>query len=170
MNKTDKIFIAILIVLSIAMYGTIRMLVIASTSDQKIAIVSYRDKEVLRIDMSVDGMYKVDGTLGDVIIEVSDTPAETLREMSDWFRNKVDSGIFVAGANNNGKPLLMVVVSDDLVKGGLHAGNIVREIAPVIGGGGGGRPNMAQAGGKDSDRLPQALARAREVIAASAAG
>lgn len=84
MNKTDKIFIAILIVLSIAMYGTIRMLVIASTSDQKIAIVSYRDKEVLRIDMSVDGMYKVDGTLGDVIIEVSDNRIRVKEETSPY--------------------------------------------------------------------------------------
>ncbi len=103
-----------------------------------------------------------------LIIEVSDTPVETLREMSDWFRNKVDSGVFVAGANNDGKPLLMVVVSDDLTKNGLHAGNIVKQIAPVIGGGGGGRPNMAQAGGKDADKLPQALAKAREVIATAA--
>jgi alanyl-tRNA synthetase len=61
----------------------------------------------------------------------------------------------------------MVAVSEDLTKQGLHAGNIVREIAGIIGGGGGGRPNMAQAGGKDSSKLPQALARAREIIAES---
>jgi alanyl-tRNA synthetase len=61
----------------------------------------------------------------------------------------------------------MVSVSDDLTKKGLHAGNIIKEIAAVVGGGGGGRPNMAQAGGKDSSKLSEALDKAKEVIAQS---
>jgi alanyl-tRNA synthetase len=103
-------------------------------------------------------------------VQLSDTPMETLREMSDWFRGKVKSGVFVAGSEINGRPQLMVSVTDDLTKKGLHAGNIVREIAPIIGGGGGGRPNMAQAGGKDGSKIPEALAKAREMIARSYAG
>ena len=97
-------------------------------------------------------------------IQVEDTPMETLREMSDWFRNRVDSGVFIAGVDNNGRPQLIVTVTDDLVKRGLHAGNIVKEAAQVVGGGGGGRPNLAQAGGSDSSKLPEALDRARDVI------
>jgi alanyl-tRNA synthetase len=56
-------------------------------------------------------------------------------------------------------------VSDDLTKKGLHAGNLIKDIAAVVGGGGGGRPNMAQAGGKDTEKLPDALDTARQLIA-----
>ncbi|MBI5666510.1 MAG: alanine--tRNA ligase [Chloroflexi bacterium] len=90
---------------------------------------------------------------------------ENLREMSDWFRNKVSSGVMVLGSVVDGKPQLLVAVTDDLTKQGLHAGNLVKEIAAVVGGGGGGRPNLAQAGGKDASRLPAALDKARELIA-----
>lgn len=101
-----------------------------------------------------------------LLVQLTDTPMETLREMSDWFKNRVDSGVFVAAVANDDKPQLLVVVTDDLVKKGLHAGNIVKQAAQVVGGGGGGRPNMAQAGGKDAGRLADALQRAREVIEA----
>ncbi|TVR18560.1 MAG: alanine--tRNA ligase [Anaerolineaceae bacterium] len=100
-----------------------------------------------------------------MILQLSDTPPETLREMSDWFRDKVDSGVFVAGVDNDGKPQLLVTVSDDLTKSGLHAGNIVKAMAQAVGGGGGGRPNMAQAGGKDSGKISEALDIARRMIA-----
>ncbi len=84
MNKADKIFLAILLVVSIALYGSIRWLVSASTSDQKVAVVIYRDKEVLRIDMKSDGTYTVDGTLGDVIIEVKDNKIRVQEETSPY--------------------------------------------------------------------------------------
>ena len=100
-----------------------------------------------------------------LITQLEDTPMETLREMSDWFRNKAKSGVFVAGSINDDKPLLMVAVTDDLTKKGLHAGNIIREAAKVVGGGGGGRPNLAQAGGNDATKLPDALEKARSLIA-----
>ncbi|MDX1991544.1 MAG: alanine--tRNA ligase [bacterium] len=102
-----------------------------------------------------------------LIALLTDTPMETLREMSDWFRGKVKSGVFVVGSDTEGKPQLMVSVTDDLTKKGLNAGNIIKAIAPIVGGGGGGRPNMAQAGGKDSSKLREALEKAREVIADS---
>lgn len=100
-----------------------------------------------------------------LVTQFEDTPMDTLREMSDWFRNKAKKGVFVAGSNNAGTPQLMVAVTDDLTKQGLHAGNIIREMAKVVGGGGGGRPNMAQAGGKDASKLPEALEKARILIA-----
>ena len=61
-------------------------------------------------------------------------------------------------------------MSDDLTKKGLHAGNLIKEVAAVVGGGGGGRPNMAQAGGKDVNKLPSALQKARELIAQNIKG
>ena len=91
-------------------------------------------------------------------------PVDTLREMADWFRGKVQSGVLVVGSVVDGRPQLLVAVTDDLTKKGLHAGNIIKELAAIVGGGGGGRPNMAQAGGKDASKLPDALAKARELI------
>lgn len=107
-------------------------------------------------------------TIGGVpvmVLHLKDTAPDTLREMSDWFRNKAGSGVFVAGTDNDGKPQLLVTVTDDLTKSGLHAGNIVKAMAQAVGGGGGGRPNMAQAGGNDSAKLSQALDIARKLIA-----
>jgi alanyl-tRNA synthetase len=96
--------------------------------------------------------------------QVSDVPLDTLREMSDWFRDKVKSGVLVLGSVVDNKPQLVVTVSDDLTKKGLHAGNLVKQLAAIVGGGGGGRPNMAQAGGKDSEKLPAALDAAPKFI------
>lgn len=100
-----------------------------------------------------------------VVAQMDGMSMDSLREVSDWFRNKVKSGVLVLGSTADDRPQLLVTVSDDLTKKGLHAGNLIKEIAAVVGGGGGGRPNMAQAGGKDASKLPQALAKARELIA-----
>ncbi len=83
--------------------------------------------------------------------------ADNLREMADWYRDKVGSGMAVLATILNDKPVIIATVTDDLIKRGLHAGNLVREVAKIVGGGGGGRPNMAQAGGRDAGKLPQAL-------------
>jgi alanyl-tRNA synthetase len=74
---------------------------------------------------------------------------DALREMTDWFRDKVASGTAVLASVINGKPLIIATVTDDLIQRGLKAGDLVREVAKIVGGGGGGRPNLAQAGGKD---------------------
>jgi alanyl-tRNA synthetase len=90
---------------------------------------------------------------------------DNLREISDWFRSKVNSGVLVLGSALEGKPQLLVTVTDDLTKKGLHAGNLIKEIAAVVGGSGGGRPTLAQAGGKDVSKLAEALAESRSLIA-----
>jgi alanyl-tRNA synthetase len=100
-----------------------------------------------------------------LIAQMDGMSMDSLREVSDWFRNKVKSGVLVLGSTADDRPQLLVTVSDDLTKKGLHAGNLVKEMASIVGGGGGGRPNMAQAGGKDVEKLPDALNTARELIA-----
>lgn len=99
--------------------------------------------------------------------QVDGADADGLRELSDRYRDKVGSGVAVLAAVNNDKPILIAVATDDLVKRGVHAGNIVREVAKMVGGGGGGRPNMAQAGGRDVARLPEALAAVPNLVASS---
>lgn len=100
-----------------------------------------------------------------LIAQLQDVPVDTLREMADWFRNAVkERGVMVLGSDIKGKPMLLVVLTDDLVKQGMKAGDLIKPIASIIGGGGGGRPNMAQAGGTDSAKLAQALQQARQLI------
>ena len=82
---------------------------------------------------------------------------EALREMADKFRQKNPSGVALLASDLDGKPVLLAAVTDDLVKRGLHAGNLVKQVAQVVGGGGGGRPTLAQAGGKDASKLTEAL-------------
>ncbi len=100
-----------------------------------------------------------------LIAALNNTPMETMREMTDWFRNRVDKGVMVLASDVNGRPLIVVAVSDGLVKEGLRAGDIIKPIARIVGGGGGGRPQMAQAGGRHSDKIPAALQAARALIA-----
>ncbi len=84
--------------------------------------------------------------------------ANLLREMCDWFRDRMGSGVVMLGAVIEGRPVLVASVTADLIKKGLNAGNLVRQAAQKMGGSGGGKPMMAQAGGRDPERLDDALA------------
>lgn len=88
-----------------------------------------------------------------------DTPAEVLRELCDRFRNEVGSGVIVLASAPRDEPIFVAAVSQDLVERGLHAGQLIGHVAEAVGGGGGGRPTMAQAGGKDPARISEALDR-----------
>lgn len=83
---------------------------------------------------------------------------ETLRDIGDSLRDKLGSAVVVLGTVNEGKPFFVVTVSSDLTLKGYNAGNIIRQIAAITGGGGGGKPNYAQGGGKDISRLDEAIA------------
>ncbi len=83
---------------------------------------------------------------------------DTLRQLADRFKQKHPSGVVVLAGVEDGKPSLIAAVTNDLVKRGLHAGELVKMAAAPIGGSGGGRPDMAQAGGKDASKLDEALA------------
>ncbi len=111
----------------------------------------------------IDSLEDLNGVQA-LVARVDDVPMDMMREMADWFRDRVDSGVIVIGTVVGDKPQLLVSVSDDLTKQGLHAGHIVKAAAQVVGGGGGGRPNMAQAGGKDPAQLDAALQTARQRI------
>ncbi len=94
--------------------------------------------------------------------------SEMLREMSDWLRARLGSGVVALGAVLGDKPNLLVAVTQDLVERGLDAGKIVRQAAQHIGGGGGGRPTLAQAGGKDASRLGDALEAVKAIVGETA--
>ena len=88
-----------------------------------------------------------------------------LRELGDQFKEKLGEGVVVLASGNEGKVSLMATVTNGAMKQGAHAGNLVKAIAGLVGGGGGGRPNMAQAGGKNPAGIAQALEKAEEVLA-----
>ncbi len=90
-------------------------------------------------------------------VMLPETSMDALREMADKFRAKYDSGVAVLAALQDDRPIIIAAVTEDLVQRGLHAGELVKRVAQVVGGGGGGRPTLAQAGGKDSSKISEAL-------------
>jgi alanyl-tRNA synthetase len=99
-----------------------------------------------------------------VAAEVTGAEIQTLREMSDHLRAKLGSSVVVLATAIDGKPQIIVAVTEDLVKRGVHVGEIVKTISRTVGGGGGGRPALAQAGGRDLAKLPAALAQVPEIV------
>ncbi|MDD2498130.1 MAG: alanine--tRNA ligase [Desulfitobacteriaceae bacterium] len=101
-----------------------------------------------------------------IIAQVQVPDMNGLRSLADLIKDKLGSGVIVLGATSKDKVNFVTMVTPDLVQKGLHAGNILKETAKVAGGGGGGRPGMAQAGGKKPEMTSQALDKARETSAA----
>ena len=87
-----------------------------------------------------------------------------LRELGDQLREKLGEGVVLLASVNDGKVNLMAAATDGAMKQGAHAGNLIKGIAALVGGGGGGRPNMAQAGGKNPAGIDEALEKAKEVL------
>ena len=87
-----------------------------------------------------------------------------LRELGDQLKEKLGEGVVVLASGNDGKVSLMVTATEGAMKKGAHAGSLIKAIAGLVGGGGGGRPNMAQAGGKNPAGIPEALKKAEEVL------
>ena len=88
-----------------------------------------------------------------------------LRDLGDQLREKIGEGVVLIASVTDGKVSLMAAVTDGAMKQGAHAGNLIKGIAALVGGGGGGRPNMAQAGGKNPAGVDAALEKAKEVLA-----
>jgi alanyl-tRNA synthetase len=99
-----------------------------------------------------------------LLAKVPSSRLEILREMSDFLRDKLGSAIVVLGTVYEDKPAFLAAVTPDLVAKGYDAGKIVKQVAAVTGGSGGGRPNLAQAGGKDKKKLDQALNLVKSLI------
>jgi len=99
-----------------------------------------------------------------IVGKLSATSVEQARQVIDMLKKKAKSAVIVLGFEDDGKATLLAGVTDDLVKKGLRAGDIIKGIAPIIDGGGGGRPQMAQAGGKNPAKIGDALTRAAELI------
>nr|WP_297939352.1 alanine--tRNA ligase [uncultured Lachnoclostridium sp.] len=95
---------------------------------------------------------------------VPDVDMNELRNLGDQLKEKLGSGVVVLASSLNGKVSLLAMATDDAMKKGAHAGNLIKTIASCVGGGGGGRPNMAQAGGKNPDGIKEAIDSVAKVL------
>ena len=97
-------------------------------------------------------------------VAVEGVDMNELRNLGDQFKTKLGSGVVMIASVSDGRVNLMVTATDDVVAKGVHAGNIIKAAVAKVGGGGGGRPNMAQAGGKDPSGIKDAIETARETL------
>ena len=124
-------------------------------------------KSKLAKDAMGDVMNQVEEVNGMKVlaVRVDGVDMNGLRELGDQLKTKLGEGVVVIASETDGKVSLMATVTDGAQKAGAHAGNLIKGIAALVGGGGGGRPNMAQAGGKNPAGIPDALAKVKEVVA-----
>ena len=99
-----------------------------------------------------------------IAAKVEDVDMNGLRDLGDQLKEKLGEGVIVLASAAGGKVSLVAMATDEAVKKGAHAGNLIKGIAGLVGGGGGGRPNMAQAGGKNPDGIDAAIAKVSEVL------
>ena len=123
-------------------------------------------KNKMARDAAGDVMDQVEEVKGVKLLaaQLDDIDMNGLRDLGDQLKAKLGEGVVVLASGNDGKVSLMATATDGAMKQGAHAGNLVKAIAGCVGGGGGGRPNMAQAGGKNPAGIPDALAKAAEVL------
>ena len=98
-------------------------------------------------------------------VSVDDVDMNGLRDLGDQLKGKIGEGVVLLASAHEGKVSLVAMATDEAMKKGAHAGNLIKAVAAKVGGGGGGRPNMAQAGGKNPAGIPEALEAAKEALA-----
>ncbi|WP_422660219.1 alanine--tRNA ligase [Paenibacillus sp. EC2-1] len=143
---------------------------------KRIEALAQQVKDLGRVNESLQGKLSAieAGQLTDQVVmagntkllaaEVQAGSMDALRTVADELKGKLPEAVIVLGAVSGDKVNFVVAVPQELVKQGVHAGKLVKEVAAVCGGGGGGRPDMAQAGGKDASKIKEALKRAEELV------
>lgn len=130
----------------------------------------HREVESLKSKLAQDAMGDVMNQVQEIkgvkllAAAVDGVDMNGLRDLGDQLKEKLGDGVVVLASGNDGKVSLMVTATDAAMKQGAHAGNLIKAIAGLVGGGGGGRPNMAQAGGKNPAGIQEALKKAAEVL------
>ena len=126
-------------------------------SSLKVKLASGSEDELLDAVVDVKGIKLIAG-------EVNNADANSLRDLADKLRTKLGSGLVVLGSNSEGKISLVAMASKDVIEKGIHCGKIIKAVAAITGGGGGGRPDMAQAGGKNPEKLKEAIGKVTELV------
>ncbi|QEK12107.1 alanine--tRNA ligase [Crassaminicella thermophila] len=124
---------------------------------------AHREVEILKNKLAsgeVDQILKNVVEINDIKViryKLADLDMDSLRKLGDQLKDKLGSGLIVLGVQNDSKVNFLAMATEDVVAKGIHAGNIIKHIAKITGGGGGGKPTMAQAGGKDASKIDEAL-------------
>ncbi len=115
------------------------------------------------LDEILNAVENVNG-INVIAYNVANLDMDSLRNLGDKLKDKLENAFIMLGSEKDGKVSFVSMASDDVVKMGVHCGKIIREVAKVAGGGGGGRPNMAQAGAKDPSKIDEALSKVNELV------
>ncbi|GAB6169958.1 alanine--tRNA ligase [Clostridium carnis] len=126
-------------------------------ADLKGKLTSGVESDIVNSAIDVNGVKVVTYALEDI-------DGNALRDLADKIRNKIGSGVVVLLSNVQGKVNLVAMATKDVISSGVHCGKIIKEVATIVGGGGGGRPDMAQAGGKNSEKISEALKNTPAII------
>ena len=131
----------------------------------------HSENEALKAKMAKDAVGDVMSQVQEIkgvkllAVALDDVDMNGLRDLGDQLKEKLGEGVVVLASVAGGKVSLLAMVTEEAQKAGAHAGNLVKGMAAIVGGGGGGRPNMAQAGGKNPDKVPEALKEAASLLA-----
>ena len=131
----------------------------------------HSENESLKAKMAQDAVGDVMDQVQEVkgvkllAVSLTDVDMNGLRDLGDQLKEKLGEGVVVLASVAGGKVSLLAMVTDQAQKAGAHAGNLIKGMAAIVGGGGGGRPNMAQAGGKNPAKIPEALEAAAGILA-----
>lgn len=116
------------------------------------------EDDIIKAMVEVKGVKLATGVLKDL-------DSNSLRDLADKIKTKIGANtVVVLGSNNDGKVQFIAMATKDAIKRGVHCGTIVREVAKICGGGGGGRPDMAEAGGKNAEKIVEALANVENIM------
>ncbi|ATD54877.1 alanine--tRNA ligase [Clostridium chauvoei] len=126
-------------------------------AELKSKLTSGAEDDILKSVKEINGI-KV------VAYSVSDVDGNALRDLADKVRNKIGSGVVVLLSDVQGKVNLVAMATKDVVSSGVHCGKIIKEVATIVGGGGGGRPDMAQAGGKNPEKINEAVDKTYSIV------
>lgn len=131
---------------------------------------THKDVELMRKDIAlkaIDDIIEMKQMVQDIpyiVASVQEQDMANLRNMVDILKDRMKTGVIVLASNYNNKVNIVAAATDDIVKRGVHSGHLIREVAKKVGGGGGGRPDMAQAGGKDTSKIDEALNSVPELL------
>ncbi|MBU5677969.1 alanine--tRNA ligase [Alkaliphilus sp. MSJ-5] len=140
--------------------------------DELVQEVKEKDKEIDKLKSQLasnstgDFLNNADSINGvNIIVEsIDNQDMDDLRKIGDALKEKIGTGVIVLASNNNNKANFVAMATKDAVSKGVHSGNLVKEAAKIAGGGGGGRPDMAQAGGKNPQKIEEALAVIKDLL------
>jgi alanyl-tRNA synthetase len=122
-----------------------------------------REEEAGDISALSENKRKIKGV--DILVtDIKGLPVTSMRNIADRLKREIQSGIILLAAEGGGKAHMVCAVTDDLVKKGIHAGTIIKRVAALVGGSGGGKPHMAQAGGPETAKLSLVLQKAPGII------